>query len=59
MVSRNAHSTTEDLFKALFEVVFTNIIYAVNTAVVNVRAIDKTGKRRVDILRQAGVKLSK
>ncbi len=59
MVSRNAHSTTEDLFKALFEVVFTNIIYAVNTAVVNVRAIDKTGKRRVDILSQAGVKLSK
>ena len=59
MVSINAHSTTEDLFKALFEVVFTNIIYAVNTAVVNVRAIDKTGKRRVDILSQAGVKLSK
>mgnify|MGYP003385721732 CR=1 FL=1 len=58
-VSRNAHSTNDDLFKALFEVVFTNLIYTINTAIVNVMSVDKGVKKRVEVLNSSGTRLSK
>jgi hypothetical protein len=58
-VSRNAHSTNEDLFKALFEVVFINLIHTTNAAIVNVKSMGKGEKRVVDVLSYSGIRLTK
>lgn len=58
-VSRNAHSTNDDLFKALFEVVTINLIYTTNTAIVNVKSSERGEQKEVNVLSYSGARLSK
>ena len=59
-ISRNVHSTSDDLFSALFGIIFTNLIYAVNTAIVHVfnsNAVDK--RTGVEVLSFSGARVTK
>lgn len=58
-MSRNAHSTNDDLFKALFDVIFINIINTTNAAIVNVKSPEKEGKKLVEVMSYSGTRLTK
>ena len=58
-VSRNVNSGNDDLFNALFDVLFTNLLYTTTVAIVHVSAEDRTDADHLDILNFRGEKLNK